>query len=66
LRKIEQPREILVDPGVNTASCWKATVTDGIGSADSTIYCVEPTSIKGYRRKLKSERNTKTEKPPKH
>src|SRR6266699_6506457 len=29
----------------NTALCWKAMVTDGTGSADSTICCVEPTSI---------------------
>src|SRR6476660_1679361 len=29
----------------NTALSWKATVTDGTGSADSTIYCVGPTSI---------------------
>src|SRR6266566_1954725 len=29
----------------NTALCWKAMVTDGTGSADSTIYCVGPTSI---------------------
>src|SRR4029453_12199633 len=30
----------------NTALCWKAMVIDGTGSADSTICCVEPTSIR--------------------
>ena len=64
----EQPREILLDPGVTGEHgkllvnllaedhsrandsgkhriCWKATVTDGTGSADSIICCAEPTSI---------------------
>src|SRR6266496_1195656 len=30
----------------NTALCWKAMVTDGTGSGDSTICCVEPKSIR--------------------
>src|SRR5205823_2795766 len=42
----------------NTALCWKAMVTDGTGSADSTICCVEPTSIRVIP--------TPVEKPPKH
>ena len=30
----------------NTALCWKAMVTAGTGSADSTICCVGPTSTR--------------------